>query len=295
MSRDKIQPAEELVERIRFIADTKKNLPFSYRGLLNINGVYYQVRSSLGGRLFYMAGGKFIPKLTFTVEPDGSVTVKKYKPGEWETAVNPAYEMAWKLFEETIPPEEELVRRAKEEEQEKRRQKVSYYEKRTRDKPRDFIAWSQLARLYMEDGRYKDMENALKKVLEVEIEPLDCKHLGMSYLAALSNSIRGKRIPILGNTPSSITADSLGYTSEEVRTLARENLRKACELYKNAGYFGEESIKELELAYKAADECSDRAFEEYEKFKAEQQIKEDKEMEERLQTLQAERENDKNT
>jgi len=295
MSKDKIQPPEELIEKVRFIADTKEGLPFNYRGSLNVQGVYYQVRPLPGGSLFYMAGGKFIPNLTFRVELDGSVMVKKYKPGDWETSVDAAEEMAWKLFEETTPPEEELLRRAKEEEQKKRRQKVSYYEKRTRDEPRDSIAWSQLARLYMEEERYKDMENAIKKALEVEISPLDCKHLGMTYLAALSNSIRRKKIPILGYIPSSITADSLSYTPEETRGLARESLGKAYEICKKAGYFDEESLKELELAYKAAEECSDSAFEEYEKFKVKQQIKEDKEMEERLRALQAEAENDKNT
>ncbi|GEM_PF-5485121 len=40
MSTDKIQPPDELLDKVSFIANTKESLPFKLRGLLNIQGVY---------------------------------------------------------------------------------------------------------------------------------------------------------------------------------------------------------------------------------------------------------------
>lgn len=258
MSRDKIQPSEELIGKVRFIADTKENLPFSYRGLLNVEGVYYQVRSSLGGRLFYMAGGKFIPKLTFTVEPDGSVTVQKYKPGEWETSVDVAEEMAWKLFEATTPPEDELLRRAKElEEQERKRKEklhhqiqveaISRYENLVKKgTPSAHSCW-EAAKCYEELGSFKDEETAIKKACELEPDRGQYyEDLGRIYLAALSNTLRGKSISAIWTNPSNVTVESLRLTTEQVCSLAEENLDKAYRLAKenNASEFFLQKLRE---------------------------------------------------
>jgi tetratricopeptide (TPR) repeat protein len=258
MHRDKIQPSEELIKKVRFIADTKENLPFSSRGLLNINGVYYQVRSSLGGRLFYMAGGKFIPKLTFTVEPDGSVTVQKYESGEWETNVDAAEEMAWKLFEETTPSEDELLRQARERDEQERKRKeklhhqiqvesISRYEKQVKKGTASAHSCWEAARCYEELGRFKDEETAIKKACE--LEPARSQYyedLGRIYLAALSNTIRAKAIPAIWTNPSDITVKSLELATERVYSLAKENLDKAYSLAKgqNAAEFFLQKLRE---------------------------------------------------
>lgn len=239
MSAYKVQPIDELIDMVRFIADVKNMLPFSYRGLLNIQGVYYQVRTLPNGNPFYVAGGKFIPKLTFTVERDGSVTVQKYKSGEWETAVSAANEMAWKLFEETTPPEEELVRQAKEVEEQERKQKeklhyaiqveaISRYEKRGKKGALSAHNCWEAAQCYEQLGRFKDEEIAIQKACELELNRYQYyEDLGRIYLAALSNTICGKAIPVIWTNPSNVTVKSLELTTERVFYLAKENLDKA--------------------------------------------------------------------
>lgn len=258
MSGHKIQPPDELIDKVRFIADTKEGLPFKYRGLLNIQGVYYQGRVLPDGSLFYMAGGRFIPKLTFAVERDGSVTVRKYKPGEWESAVDAAEEMAWKLLEETTPPEDELLRRAKELQEQERKQKeklhheiqvesISRYEKLVKKgSPSAHNCW-EAAICYEELGKFKDEETAIKKACELEPNWFQYyEDLGRIYLAALSNTIRGKAIPAIWTNPSNVTLESLELPTERAHSLAKENLDKAYNLAKeqNADEFFLQKIRE---------------------------------------------------
>ena len=276
MKRDDVQPSDDLIGLVRFIADTKDSLPFRYRGLLNVQGVYYQARYLPNGSRLYIAGGRFIPKLKFTQELDGSVTVHKYQAGDWESALEPAADVAMKLLEQTRPSEEELTRRIAKVERKKREQRLSSYEERVRKDPKDYVAWSFLSQLYEQERRYKHMENAIRKSIEADIYSgrsgwLDYELLGRAYLAALSNSIRGKEIPIWGYIPSSVTPESLGYTTEQIRILAKENLNKAYELQKSAGF--DERLEEIELALKATLESSTSAFERFDKFMAKKEAK----------------------
>ncbi len=136
-------------------------------------------------------------------------------------------------------PEEVINRKAQEEarartqeEREKILRSISEKEKRIRKDPLDRQAWISLTLLYYQEGRYKDMENGLKMSLQADAAKLGFQYsstyeeLGKIYLAALSVSLRGKGIPILGYIPSNVTAESLDYNSEKLRELAKENLKK---------------------------------------------------------------------
>jgi len=191
-----------------------------------------------------------------------------------------------------LPPVPEQVqeahlRREQEQERQKRlerlRKDISRYEAQTRKAPGEPAPWSLLAHMYLEAadmfsevGRYKDVEHALNmsaKATQARFPDTEWaswaqhQYLGRLYLAALSNSRRGRGIPIRGYIPSKVTPESLGYTAEEVRSLAEENSRKAHAGAKGAG-FTEDSpdMKEIELAIEASVSPSERAFEEYEKF-----------------------------
>lgn len=182
-------------------------------------------------------------------------------------------------------PEEVIHRKAKEEararaekERDRRIRLISANEKRIKHDPLDRLAWASLPFLYYQEQRYKDMENALKMSLKADASKLGFqysstyKELGKTYLAALSVSIRGKGIPIWGYIPSNVTAKALGYNIEQLRALAKENLIKAYDMDKKAG-FKEEELKELDLALKAVDALSVEAFEEFDRYKEEERQK----------------------
>lgn len=180
--------------------------------------------------------------------------------------------------------EEEAKARAWEE-REKRLREISNLEKRVKADPLDRLAWVSLPLLHYQEERYKDMENALRMGLKADASKLGFQYwstylqLGKTYLAALSVSMRGKGIPIWGYAPSNVAVEALGYSIEELRGLARENLTKAYEMIRKAG-FEEERLKEVELALKAADDPSVEVFEELDRYK--EQVRQ---REERLQEL----------
>ncbi|MBF8299275.1 MAG: hypothetical protein HW397_324 [Dehalococcoidia bacterium] len=98
--------------------------------------------------------------------------------------------------------------------------------------------WEFLALLYDLAGRYKDEEKALKAAYELVCADYKGaewglwrwrRTIGMLYFAAFSNSKRIKDVVVLGNFPSKATPESLGYTVEEVRTLAAVTLQAALE------------------------------------------------------------------
>lgn len=175
---------------------------------------------------------------------------------------------------------EEEVKLRGQEEREKRLRQISDLEKRVRADPFDRHAWGSLHLLYYHEERFKDLENALKKSLQTDASELgfqysiNYKALGKTYLAALANSIRGEGIPIWGYTPSNVRAEELGYSIEELRALAQQNLFKANEMDKQAG-FGEEDLREIDLALRCATDISPQAFEAFDKYKEQQRQQEE--------------------
>jgi tetratricopeptide (TPR) repeat protein len=181
---------------------------------------------------------------------------------------------------------EEKTRARIKEEQGKILRRISDAEAAVRKDPLDRLAWLSLPFLYYQEQRYKDMENALKMQLKIKGGPYSStyRELGKTYLAALSVSVRGKGIPILGYVPSNVTAEILGYSVEELRELAKENLSKAYEMDKKAG-FKEGDLKELELALKAACTPSVEVFEELDRYKERERQEDERQEEERLNDL----------
>jgi len=92
-AKNKVLPPPELLRKVMLIADIKETLPFSKKGLFNkILGIFCQRYSLPQGASFYTAGGTFFRKLRFTWEHNGVITVQTYKPGNWELAVEIAYQ-----------------------------------------------------------------------------------------------------------------------------------------------------------------------------------------------------------
>jgi len=159
---------------------------------------------------------------------------------------------------------EEYARAEAKEEHERRVHLISNLEKKVRKDSLDRSAWSSLSDLYLKEQRYKDAENALKMILKAdaaklgEQSPFTYRQLAEIYLAALSVSIRGKGIRILGYIPSNATAEALGYSIQALRELAKENLIKADWAFKKEG---------RDLALKAANTLTVEAFEEFDRYK----------------------------
>jgi len=179
---------------------------------------------------------------------------------------------------------EEKARARAQEERQKRLRRITDVEAEVRKNPLDRLAWLSLPFLYYQEQRFKDMENALKMQLKIKGGPYSStyKELGKTYLAVLSVSLRGKGIPILGYEPSNVTVETLGYSIDELRDLARENLSKAYEMDKEAG-FKEEDLKELELALKATYTPSLEVFDELDRYLEQERQLDERKQEERLQ------------
>lgn len=78
---------EELLDKIEEIGTIKRKLSFKDRALTSGYGLYVQSGDLPGGVMQYMAGGRLAKKLVFVREANGSRTVKKYQPGDWESKV----------------------------------------------------------------------------------------------------------------------------------------------------------------------------------------------------------------
>lgn len=79
---------EELLDKIEEIGTIKGKLSFRDRALTSSYGLYVQSGRLPGGVTQYMAGGRLLKKLVFVREADGTRTVKKYQPGDWELKVD---------------------------------------------------------------------------------------------------------------------------------------------------------------------------------------------------------------
>jgi len=187
---------------------------------------------------------------------------------------------------------QEEARTREQEEHQNRLRLISDNEKRVRRDPLDRSAWNSLSDLYLKEQRYKDAENALKMQLRAEESKefhnwVTCLQLGEIYLAALSTSMRGKGIPIWGYAQVlHVKPEVLDYTTEQLGTLAIDNLSRAYELLKKAGFKDKDPwIEEVGLALKAASPLSVEAFEEFDIAKEQQRKQETRQQKERLQQL----------
>ena len=94
MYRHERLPSQELLAQVMVVAEVRATLPLRSQGLLSEGlGVYCVVRHLPGGAKLYQAGGKFRPRLTFTVDRSG-IVVGSYSPGDWEDKVAEACQRA---------------------------------------------------------------------------------------------------------------------------------------------------------------------------------------------------------
>lgn len=159
---------------------------------------------------------------------------------------------------------EERARAEAQEEHFIRTRLISDNEKRVRKDPLDRVAWSSLSELYLKEGRNKDAENATKRLLKLDEQksgqanPFTYRQLAEIYLAALSVSVRGKGIRVLGHIPLDAPAEALGYSVEELTRLAQENLVRADWALEREG---------RDLALRAIRTLTSQAFEEFDKYR----------------------------
>ena len=105
MNRKSPQPSDELLDKIEEIGDLKKECTLKYRSLATSYDLYVQSGHLPDGATQYMAGGdKLRPDLVFIREVDGTRTVHKYKPGEWELKVNKTLSLCRTLWQASEVP-----------------------------------------------------------------------------------------------------------------------------------------------------------------------------------------------
>ena len=127
MSGPKTEPSEEFLAKIEEIGEIKRDLALVYRALSSSPGLYVQSGRLAGGGVQYMAGGRqWRADLTFEARGDGSYSVKRYKPGDWEGKVDETLTLCrclnraqkvpqgWpddkrRAYEVTLPADRELV------------------------------------------------------------------------------------------------------------------------------------------------------------------------------------------
>lgn len=167
----------------------------------------------------------------------------------------------------------------------RRVRQISRLEKELRKSPQDTRSLSKLSSLsdlYSAEKQFSKMEQAIKRHNELTLSLLGFEHswnyvvLGGIYLAALSTSMRGTGIPIYGYKPygDNLTPAELGYTTEQVQSLAVKHLTKAYELMRQEDFSKENNrvLEGVELARKVALDPSPKAFEEYVVWKKKQVV-----------------------
>lgn len=251
------QPSEDLLDKVRFVADVKVHLPFRHKP----NLPRFIAQGLRDGTMHYSAGGRLVPKLDFTVKADGSVIVHKYDPGEWEKTVNTAMARAMELLELTDLKKEQIAWRLDKDAKSRKAREIAHHLEVVHQDADNPSEWLVLARLYGDEQRFKEMENALKNSLR------SMGILGKAYLAAAATASRGRGVSVGGGLPSNIDPQSLGYGRDQIIQLARDTLGRTLELLKAAG-LDEAQLEETRLAHKAATELTDESLEEYERLKA---------------------------
>ncbi len=122
--------------------------------------------------------------------------------------------------------------------------------------------WLFLVLLYDLAGRYRDMEKALKFAYELMCSNYKVyewmvwrwrRTLGMLYFAAFFNAKHNKDFAVLGSPPSKVNPESLGYTVEEVRTLAVMTLEATLVDAKRSSTPKASDVQEIKSAIAACD------------------------------------------
>ena len=162
--KEKLQPRKELLDKVMSVADAKALLPLAERHSLNIKGVYCRVNSLPNVAIFYQAGGRFIARLRFRVSEDGSITIRKCEPGDWESKVDLAYQVS-KRLQDCLAIARETADCANLMEVAKRLEKMK---SRYADSAFFYFA---LARAYLDTGQYQQAFDAVVTSLNIGLDP----------------------------------------------------------------------------------------------------------------------------
>ena len=101
MGEERPRPSEELIGKVRQIVGVKSLVKPSHRGGFTRFGLLIMSRESRARKKMirtYRVSGRIFAHLVFKEEWDDTanygVTVKKYKPGDWEEKLDRLYEYA---------------------------------------------------------------------------------------------------------------------------------------------------------------------------------------------------------
>jgi len=217
----KVQPPEALLEKIEEIGDIKRVLSLPYRSLSTIFELYVQSGHLPGGGVQYMAGGgKMLASLVFERREDGTRTVRKYKPGDWELKVDDTASVCRSLWRasrvpEGWPPEKVATYMAREGVDSRivARTDAAFQEHREE--------LNLLLRQLSEDER-----GQLAQLFLGELE----KEWPVEYLEArLTKKVGGRAVPVVGTAAheSVFQAYVLGYMVGK-GWISREELTETC-------------------------------------------------------------------
>lgn len=196
--KEGLQPRKELLDKIISVADAKIQLPLPERRSLNVRGVYCRVNRLPHGAFFYQAGGRFIARLRFTVSEDGSITIHKYEPGDWESKVDLAYRVSRRLQEIYAIAREtadcaNLVEVVERLEQMKGRYADSAF------------FYFALARAYLDTGQYQQVLDAVVASLNLGLDEPEYEEHALAML-----------VPIVEEGGSAIDIQRVAQQIEEV-------------------------------------------------------------------------------
>jgi tetratricopeptide (TPR) repeat protein len=183
MDTIELEPPKGLLRKVMFVARAKTQLPLIEKGRLNSWGVYCRMNRLPDGTLLYQAGGKFVARLRFTVEKDGSTRVRKYQPGDWEHNLECTYDKAkfWvegmRLYRELDENKIEVTGG------------IARLEELLNKNPNRAYAWAILYELCMGLERFKDAEKAATAAVKLNPqEALYHFNLSTLYYVAVTNS-----------------------------------------------------------------------------------------------------------
>ena len=209
------------------VADAKAVLPTEARPYLGKWGLYCRVSHLPSGARLYQTGGKFITRLQFIVEINGSVVVRKHKPrGDWEDALEATHIHA-KLWRSQAEAEQELAELLGGQSIENR---IVLLEKRVNERPD--LAYPFLGDAYSAAGRFKDAEAMYLRGVEVWPNTFSPHYyLGMFYLNALANTgLLTLPAYLTSGIWAKMSLDGIGYTFEQVRRFAEKHVGEALRL-----------------------------------------------------------------
>ena len=259
----------ELIQNLEEIARIKESLPARSRRWCSELGLFVQMREAAGmARL--QAGGKFRSRINLWRDSStASWQIKKYRPGEWETLVEPTLKLAKWLgprgavtelvkddFEYAIKashntPRLELPERIDSIPDNSILGRIlGSFSQSPRDwddtkaqdvergllrylevNPRHAAAWQALTRVYLLQGRCEEFLTAINEA--IKITPFETEFrwdAALIYITAIKNAVEpGLQLGLLGQAMRDCSLDALQCSYEEARATCINHLRMILE------------------------------------------------------------------